>query len=234
MRRILILVTGLFFLSAILLFGNAGETRPINSRIHKQYIADDGQIFDYTQLLFSPINKDNPHSSEEIFLMDLRENGLWVIDEIMTHLPEEPIMEGSCEMRNLSTRETLKIIFTKGEYLVIANNKDKYIVAWNKIPDVTKDFLPFVKEHFSEVFLNGLNFLRKQAFSPLTSLFSSFWFIPIWSMEASLDTNVKLQKALIFDKLLPPNCDFDAKFGYPCSKDEVPAKNPRVLIVEQK
>ncbi|NMC34977.1 MAG: hypothetical protein GYA36_21360, partial [Veillonellaceae bacterium] len=30
------------------------------------------------------------------------------------------------------------------------------------------------------------------------------------------------------------NCDFDAQFGYPCSPEEVPAKNPKVLVIEKK
>jgi len=37
-----------------------------------------------------------------------------------------------------------------------------------------------------------------------------------------------------YPQTLHYNCDFDAKFGYPCSKDEIPAKNPKTLIVPQK
>ncbi|NMB99248.1 MAG: hypothetical protein GYA35_03085 [Thermoanaerobaculaceae bacterium] len=46
-----------------------------------------------------------------------------------------------------------------------------------------------------------------------------------------------MRENLIFFKnnnMLEVNYNFDAIFGYPCQPEEMPSKNPKVLVIEKK
>ena len=191
---------------------------------------NDGDSIEYTSILNS-----SSSSQKMTLLLDLKSNGLWIVqDTNIKSTDEKEHAERSYEFYCLSTKETLRILFLENEgYVLLANNKESLHLKWNAVPQKRNNLSKFVMKHFSDTFIRGIELLKSTALSENTSpTIALYWFIPLTSKEIYEDNNLSRNKAQIFDKLIDINCNFDAQFGYPCEKDEVPSKSGKCLVIE--
>ncbi len=208
---------------------------------------EDGTSVEYTLLNHFKLKGGTTEFFYMTLLLDLGEAGKWVYGyKIHCTYPKIPDLKEE-SFTCLETKETVKILYTFvtredkiEKYTLIAEPSGKtFVLPFGEAQQKPEDFIPFVKENFFKNFVAGLDKLRKITFFAYSNDWS-FWLVPpvfraLWGVCKETDTIKTLSPEKVkFPKILHYNCDFDAKFGYPCSKDEVPAKNPKVLIVPQK
>jgi len=253
MKKVVFLILFLFFsfLAFFAFSQNRDSERAERARFHKLLALEDGTSLEYSMLADYKWKGGTTDFLHKTLLLDLKEAGKWVYDyQIRYCVPHIPCFKEE-SFTCLESGETVKISYTFvsnedkiEKYALTAQPSGKTLVLrFEEAQKEPKDFIPFVKQNFTETFISGLDKIRKIVFY----MFDNNWdmdlepipFRVLWGVTHETDIlqswlPLPPPKERKFPNILHYNCDFDAKFGYPCTKDEVPAKNPKVLVIEKK
>ncbi|NMC34975.1 MAG: hypothetical protein GYA36_21350 [Veillonellaceae bacterium] len=243
-----------FFLSFILLpalvivsFCN----EPDQIRTHNIIIFQNNFALEYSVISKISYENNQLKFSEKTMLLDCKEYGKWIYYSKMTinRNVEPPLPTNHVQSVTLiSTGEKIeiKIIYNEDQKkkkfeLTSYPNKKNMTISLNEIPRNRRGFLPFVQENFTESFLNGLAKIMDFSFisekEQISLFISPLTFLPLCGLREETDEGrIKpIDESEVREPIfLYYNCGFDAQFGYPCSPEEVPAKNPKVLVIEKK
>jgi len=227
-----------------LFFKAQDDSRIVQSRIHGVIFLDEATSIEHTWIQ-NYVNLNSKMKLSALYVLsDLGKEGKWVYT-LKVENPDSADEKRTEVFENRDTNELLKITYSLSngktdKYLLEAEpKKTTYFVNAEKIPNDPDGFCSFVIDNFSTNFLTGLKKLKdlvftifnKNIYFPITPKS----FRPIWGMTKETETVGFISpSSLLYPVNLYYNCDFDAKFGFPCTKDEVPAKNPKVLVIEKK
>jgi len=191
-------------------------------------------------LEYSYIKYNCENCKKEVYLIQFKDTERWIIK---IEIPNDnSFFYGECTY--LKTGESISvkvapfvddISLSKITYSS-SSNKSFTIEGKELLKGGKVDFVPFIKENFSYSFVSSLLDLRYQ----VVFLQLGEPLLIMGAINSGLGEFVKLLKESVSSEqqpkleILPIDCDFDAKFGFPCTKDEVPAKNPKVLVIEKK
>lgn len=224
------------------------------ARSHFKLELSDKKVIEYTIISKNDLSDKIRHSTR-IVLLNLSSYGKIVYNE-KTKFKEKPKWEGllavpaesEFTISLLPSNETLKVTYKYGhkdfeiiEYEIAnLNTGKKIMILYEQVPISPSSFIPFLYDNFSNEFISSLEMLKNIIFKcwSLETDFpiSPFIFRSLWGStpETELKASEKKKEKVNQPLLQEFDCDFDAKFGYPCSPEEVPSKNPKVLVIEKK
>lgn len=186
------------------------------------------------KIFYSEIN--STLKDEVIKMVDLGDNGKWILKNSSNET------RATADFILLLTNEvlTVQIENWNGPFtnttIILKDGKGKSVqYKGSDVPQKTASFCQFVCSNFSSQFINGLNKLKQINMNAFHPFVYEMFFLAIWSWEIFDPANIALSADRKNDRVeLPVDPDFDARFGYPCGKDEVPAKNGKSLIIREK
>jgi len=214
------------------------EGNTIFERARYKITFSDGSVF-----VFSSIGPKRENYYIREHLLELRNGQLWVY---RIRMPKEGNREDDtfwAQFYCLSTKESLTIeekgwskdIVEREITLAADCNKNEIVFQGSKIKKDCEAFHTFVQKNFSSDFIKGLTELKDIACKEQLPAFMYISFIPLTGMnylekvkESAYTNGSKIE-------LISVDCDFDAKFGYPCKEDEkVSPENNKIMIRELK
>lgn len=239
----------IFFIACLLAFNifSQGNREEKKLRFHKLLLFNNGSKIEYSIIQQQAINSKQSREDNTILLLDMGASGKWIWEKKSEQNSDGLLRHKEESFKLLESGETITIqykwSFDKTDIeecrLTALPSGKSLSLKKDDLRNDPKVFLPFVQENFSESFVFNLEKLRQVVFYAFANNFSfeimPYSFRTFWgkTRETDYKTDYSPEKA-VQPIYLHYNCDFDAQFGYPCGKEEVPAKNPIVMITESK
>ncbi|MFB3850573.1 MAG: hypothetical protein ACE14Q_01465 [Acidobacteriota bacterium] len=231
-------------------------TEWVQIRTHESLFLDDGteegMACEFTSIVKDTSELEGLEAENYILLLDLGKLNKWIYTISESKIREEFLREETFEL--LQTKEKLSVqTFLSSDKKKIIKYKLKSYpnqhikeIDFGEVAKANGKFDKFIFDNFSKTFVDYLEKLRKLSFLAYNKevYFSvrPSSFKVIWGSSKETEGPFVLQKyshlksisAIHYPILVHYNCDFDAQFGYPCTPEEVPSKNPKVLVIEKK
>ncbi|MCX7829838.1 MAG: hypothetical protein N2445_02085 [Acidobacteria bacterium] len=234
-----------YFLFVLLIISNlsmaqSNETNR-QTRMHQLIILNEQEQLEYTWIYNYEKENNEMKYSDLSVLVDLSKYGKWVFKRNLRKI-DSSNYEVKKSFENLETKEALNISYNIAanseptQYTICSTSSDKKVtLKREEIAKEPKNFNDFVLSNFTKKYLEGLEKFKEIVFKiyneNISFQIAPYDFIEIWGFTKETDFKKSANK---FPVVLYPNCDFDAKFGYPCSPEEVPSINPKILVIEKK
>lgn len=247
MRNKALIFSYIFLLFFTIPAFSQGSDEERETRIHYLLNLENRSTAEYTSISHWKKTSDNYDFYFLTLLIDLGNNERWIYIHKTYYNGQLSPEKTEDTFLYLKTHETLKVLskfLPKSDvienYTFSASPKGtNFVLLFDKAKINPVDYLPFINQNFSANFLAGLERLRTFSLSAYNThwyfelspdLFRSFWGItPETEAFKPIDPNI-----IRYPQILNHNCDFDSQFGYPCKKKEVPAKNPKCLVINHK
>ena len=210
------------------------QERKGSVRSHHLLNLEDGRKVPYSEIQTIV----DSSKSKSLVMMDLGNYGKWVFEESM----ENNISTAKFKLLATGEMLTIKIEDLNGHFaesqITLTSGKGKlFSYKGVDVPKAATSFCPFVVGNFSDEFLTGLNELKLVDTAASLPPMCETYFMVIWSWQVLDKQEVTILKQRAHEKdqvQLTVDCDFDATFGYPCSKNEIPLKDGKSMLIPAK
>lgn len=223
-------IFALFLASFFVFVEVLGETR-----IHYKVFLENGEEIEYSEIYSSP----SENNVQNVALFELQEKGEWVVEQKILQVDNGTNI---ATFKLLSTGEFLQITIiginlenNNPKIILNANDMKSLNLTFGDVPKKSTNFIAFISDNFSKEFVEGLDKLRKINSEIYSPPIPDTYFMTIWSWEMIEQAVVLKQMCNKANRLkMNVDCDFDAKFGYPCHSEKIPVKKSKVPLIEKK